>query len=179
MIVPNIIEKHREQIEHLSKRMKNDEYMRILAMCNSFIFQVFERILGTEIVLVEDDFRLVLDEYKSNVITYELEAGIYSFKGLSEAVFNILQPEYELINISIDIEFDDITMKTKLVRKSGIVAIRFVEKSSFSTILGFKPYWYYKHYKEYISQKIGNLSTTNKIHLKCDVSDCSLVDALR
>ena len=49
----------------------------------------------------------------------------------------------------------------------------------FSTILGFILHWDYKHYDEYISQKILNLSTTNKIHLKCDVFDGSIVNCSR
>ena len=69
-------------------------------------------------------------------MTYELQLVIYSFKDLSEALFNILQPEYELFNNSIDIEIDDITMKTKLIVKPGIIATRFDKKSFFSTILG-------------------------------------------
>ena len=48
-------------------------------------------------------------------------------------------------------------MKTKLVVKDGIIAIRFDEISFFSTILGFNPQWDYKHYNEYISQKIVNV----------------------
>ena len=55
-------------------------------------------------------------------------------------------------------------MKTKLVVRPGIIAIRFDEKSFFSTILGFIPCWDYKNYNEYIGQKIVNLSATNKIH---------------
>ena len=70
-------------------------------------------------------------------------------------------------------------MKTKLVVQSGIIAIGFDEKSFFSTILGFTPGWDYKHYNKYISQKIVNLSNTNKIHLKCDVIDGSVVNGLR
>ena len=38
----------------------------------------------------------------------------------------------------------------------------------FKTISRFTSGWDYKHYNEYNSQKIVNLSTTNKIHLKCD-----------
>ena len=53
-------------------------------------FRDFESFLGTEIDLVEDNIRLVLDEYKSSFITYELQPGMYSFKDLSEALFNIL-----------------------------------------------------------------------------------------
>ena len=79
----------------------------------------------------------------------------------------------------IDIEYDDITMKTKLVVRHGVIAIRFDEKSFFSTILGFTPCWDYKHYNEYTSQKTVNLGSTNEIHLKCDVTDGSVVNGLR
>ena len=35
------------------------------------------------------------------------------------------------------------------------------------------------HYKKYISQKIVKLSTTKRIHLKCDVIDGSVVNGVR
>ena len=70
-------------------------------------------------------------------------------------------------------------MKTKLVVKSGIIAIRFDDNSFFSTIPGFTSGRDYKHYNKYISQKIVNLGSTNKLHLKCDVIDGSVVDGLR
>ena len=66
-----------------------------------------------------------------------------------------------------------------MVVKCGIFSIRFDEKSVFTTILGFTPGWDSKHYNEYISQKIVNLSRTNKIHLKYDVIDGSVVDGVR
>ena len=70
-------------------------------------------------------------------------------------------------------------MKTNLVARSGIIAIRFDEKSFFSTILGFTSGWDYKHYNKYTSQKIVNLGSTNKINLKCDCIDGSVVNGLR
>ena len=70
-------------------------------------------------------------------------------------------------------------MKTKLVVKSGIIAIRFDEKSFFSTLLGFTPGWDYKHYNKYASQKVVNLGSTNKIHLKCDCIDGSVLNGIR
>ena len=79
----------------------------------------------------------------------------------------------------INIEFDDITRKTKLVVNIAIIAIMFDEKSFFSSILGFTPGWDYKHYNKYTSQKIVNLGSTNKIHLKCDCIDGSVVNGLR
>ena len=49
----------------------------------------------------------------------------------------------------------------------------------FSTILGFTQGGDYKHYNKYISEKIVNLSNTNKIHLKCDAINGSVVNGLR
>ena len=129
--------------------------------------------------MVEDDVKLVLDEYNSSFNTCELDPGIYTFKDISEALFNILQSDCPGDCNVFVIEYVDINMKTKLDVKSGIIAIRFDEKSFFSTILGFTSGWDYKHYNKYISQKIVNLSNTNKIHLKCDVIDGSVVNGLR
>ena len=70
-------------------------------------------------------------------------------------------------------------MKTKLVVRFGVIAVRFDKKSFFSTILGFIPGWDYKQYNEHIRQKFLNLGSTNKIHLKCDVIDGSVVNDLR
>ena len=176
IIAPIIIKEYNEQV---TKRMNDDGYMDILARYTSSVFQDFESFLRTEVDLVEDDIKLVLDEYNSSFITYELDPGIYSFKDISEALFSILQSDCPGDCNVIVIEYDDINMKTKLVVQSGILAVRFDEKSFFSTILGFTPGWDYKHYNKYISQKIVNLSNTNKIHLKCDVIDGSVVNGLR
>ena len=53
--------------------MKNGEYMRLLAIYSGSIFQHSESFLRAEFDSVEDDIRLVLDEYNSSFITYELE----------------------------------------------------------------------------------------------------------
>ena len=153
--------------------------MNILSIYTSSVLQNFESFLRTQIDLIEDDIKLVLDEYNSSFITYELEPGIYNFKDISEALCNILQPEYPEPSNAINNEFDDITRKTKLVVNSGNIVIRFDVKLFFSTVLSFTPGWDYKHYNRYISQKIVNLSSTNKIHLKCDVIDGSTQDGIR
>ena len=176
IIGPIIIEVYKKQV---TKRMNDEQYMNILARYTSSVFQDFESFLRTQIDLIEGDVKLVLDEYNSSFITYELEPGIYTFKDISEALLIILQIEYPGPSNVINIEFDDITRKTKLVVNIGIIAIRFDEKSFFSTILGFTPGWVYKHYNKYISQKIVNLSNTNKIHLKCDAIDGSIQDGVR
>ena len=176
IIAPIIIEEYKKQV---TKRMKDDKYMFILNLYVNSVFQDFESFLRTQIDLIEDDIKLVLDEYNSNFNTYELTPGIYTFKDISEALYNILQSEYPGPANIIDVKYDDITMKTKLDVNSGIIAIRFDEKSFFSTILGFTPGWDYKHYNKYISQNIVNLSNTNKIHLKCDCIDGTIQDGIR
>ena len=103
----------------------------------------------------------------------------YTFKHVSEALLRILQTKYVGYHNATDNKYDDIAMKTKLVVRAGIIAIRFDEQSFISTIIGFTPHWDYKHYDKYISQKIVNLSTTMEIHLKCDCIDGSVVDGLR
>ena len=176
IIGPIIIEEYEEQV---TKRMNDEQYMNILARYTNSVFQDFESFLRTQIDLIESDIELVLEEYNSNFITYELRPGIYTFKDISEALYNILQSEYPGPGNVIDIEYDDITMKTKLVVRYGIIAIRFDEKSFFSTILGFTSGWDYKFYNKYTSQKFVSLSNTNKIHLKCDIIDGSVVNGSR
>ena len=88
LIGPIIFDEYREQV---TKRMKDDQYMNILARYTSSVFQDFESYLRTQIDLVEDDIKFVLDEYSSSFITYELDPGVYTLKDISEALFNILQ----------------------------------------------------------------------------------------
>ena len=150
LIGPIIIEEYTEEV---SKRMEDTGYMNISVGSTGSVFQDFESYLRTEVDLVEDDIRLVLDKLNSSFITYEIEPGLYNFKDHSESLFKILQPEYPGPSNVIDIENENITKKTKLVVRSGIIAIRFDKKSLFSCILCFKHGWDYKHYNEYISQK--------------------------
>ena len=158
------------------KKMKKGGVMNNLRVYISSIFQNFGSYLRIENDLVEYDIRLILDECSSNFITYEIPPGNHTFKDLSKALFNNLQPEYEIFNNPVDIEIDDINMKTELVVKLCILAIRFDAKSFFSTIPGFSPYWDFKHYNEHISQKIVNISSINKKHFKADVIDGSAVN---
>ena len=84
---PINITEYRNQV---TKGTKDEKYMRILANYVSSIIQESESFLRTEIDLVEDAITLVLDEYGSNFITFELQAGFYTFKDFSEALLMIL-----------------------------------------------------------------------------------------
>ena len=85
--------------------------MNILAIYIDSVFQGFESFLRTQIDLVEDDIKLVLDECNSNFVTFELEPGVYNFNDLSEALFTIVQSEYPGPSNVTDIEYDDSTRK--------------------------------------------------------------------
>ena len=97
--------------------------MKILADYSRSILQDFERYLRTGVLLVEDDFRLGLDDHNSIFITYELQPGVYSFKYHSNVLLNIFQPEYPESSNVIDIEFDGNIMKTKLIVRPSIITV--------------------------------------------------------
>ena len=82
---------NKEYREQVTKRMEDVGYKNTLAGYPSSVLQDFENYLRTEVDLVEDDIRLVLDRNNSSFITYELQPGISTFKDLSEAPLNILQ----------------------------------------------------------------------------------------
>ena len=103
--------------------MKDGKSLSILANYVNSFFQDIESVLRTEVDMVKDDVRWVLVEYNSGFITYEVQPCFYFFKDISEALFNVLQTEYQGPSNVIVIEFDDINMKTKLVVTSGIIAL--------------------------------------------------------
>ena len=53
--------------------MENDEYMKISAGYTRPMSQDFESNLRTDIDLIEDDIRLLLDNGNSSFITYEIQ----------------------------------------------------------------------------------------------------------
>ena len=59
IIPPIIIEEYKKQV---TKRMKYDEYMNIVAGYVRSVFQDFESYLRTEVDLIEEDINLVLEE---------------------------------------------------------------------------------------------------------------------
>ena len=148
-------------------------------------FRNFESYLRNVDGLDEDDIQLILKQYISNFVTYELTPGIYSIQDISKVVFS--KGDHEG---TIRFEYDDINMKTELLLTrfgSTFGTLRFDEKSFFHILLCFTPYWDYKPTNAihadssgvYTSEKTFNLNTIDKIHLKCDVNDGSVVNGIR
>ena len=153
------------------------------------LFRDFESYLRIVVGLDGEDIQLILKQYNSNFITYELTPGIYTIQDISDTI-HTFSGHSEIT----EIEYDDISMKSKIIQKYiggqenfGLGTLRFDENYFFHTLLGFEPYWDYKPTNSnhlpipgvYISDKILNLSTTNKIQLKCNIIDGSLVNGLR
>ena len=166
----------------LSNEKKNkDGYMILLLGYAKSSFRDFESFLRIVVGLDEKDIQLILKEYNSHFITYELTPGIYSIQDISDTIHT-----FSDYMETIQIEYDDNSMKTKNILKyiGGremfiLGTLRFDERSFFHTLLGFTPYWDYKPPGVYTTDKISNLNTINKIHLKCDSIYGNIQDGIR
>ena len=184
---PRIID---EYYKPSHEKISTDGYMILLLGYSNSPFRDFDSYLRIVVGLEEEDIQLILKQYNSHFITYELTPAIYTFQDISDAI-HTFSGHSEIIQI----EYDDISMKTKIILKfknsngkslCGLGTLRFDERSFFHTLLGFSPYWDYKLTNSntpipgvYTSDKILNLNTINKIHLKCDCIDGSIQDGIR
>ena len=184
---PRIID---EFIELSNEKKNSDGYMILLFGYSASSFREFESSLRLVVGLDEEDFQIILKEYNSYFITYELTPGIYAIQDISDAIQTFSGHEE-----SIQLEYDDISMRKTIVlkfknekAKFALGTLRFDKQPFFHTLLGFSPYWDYKPTNSdhvlipgvYPSDKnILNLNTIDKIHLKCDVTDGSIVNGIR
>ena len=178
VLAPRIID---EFIKLSTEKKNTDGYMMLLLAYARSPFRDFEIYLRIVVRLDEEDIQLILKEYNSHFITYELPPGIYSIQDISDTV-HTFTGHME----TIQIEYDDTSMKSKIILKYideqemlVLGTLRFDERSFFHTLLGFIPYWDYKSPGVYTSDKILNLISVNKIPLKCDIINCSVVDGVR
>ena len=112
---------------------------------------------------------------------YSLNPGIYEVVDLNNTLNHIL-PDNEKVNITID----DIKLKSNLNTNQTLL---FTERSFFYTILGFTQSRSYplddidSHYQiiagSYKSDKPINITGIDKIHLKCDCIQGSIVNGVR
>ena len=114
-------------------------------------------------------------------IGYSLNPGIYEIIDLNNTLKHIL-PD----NVEISIRIDDIRLKSNLKINQTLI---FTEKSFFYTILGFtqsRSYplddidgFYQLIAASYKSDKPINITGIDKIHLKCDCIQGSIVNGIR
>ena len=88
--------------------MNTDGYITLLmAYARS---RDFESYLRSVVGVDEDDIQIISKHCNSSFVTYELSPGTYTKKDSSEAVYAMGVHEGTL-----QIEYDDISMKTKLI----------------------------------------------------------------
>ena len=199
--IPHITTKHlddeilgpriiNEYIKLSIEEKNRDGYMILLVGYSASPFRDFESYLRLVVGLDEVDIRLILKEYNSHFITYELTPGIYTIQDISDAIKTFSGHQE-----TIQLEYDDISMRATIVLKIkneknmfALGTLGFDKQSFFHTLLGFSPYWDYKTSNSnhvlipgvYPSDKIiSNLNTIDKIHLKCDCVDGSIQDGVK
>ena len=112
---------------------------------------------------------------------YSLNPGIYEVIDLNNTLKHILPN-----NVKVNITIDDIRLKSNLKVNQTLI---FTEKSFFYTILGFTQSKSYplndidSHYQliagSYKSDRPINITGIDKIHLKCDCIQGSIVNGIR
>ena len=181
IIGPRIIQAYKEI--RSEKPSTDGDFILLMGYARSPV-RDFESYLRIVFGLDGDDIQLTLKQNISNFVTCELSPGVYTIKDFSKADCTMGDHEGTL-----KVEYDDISMKTKLVLTpfvSTFGTLKFDEKSFFNTLLGFAAYWDYKltnaiHSDSpgvYTNDKILYLGTINKIHLKFVVSNGSIMSGL-
>ena len=123
-----------DEYHKLSHEKKNkDGYTILLLNYSRSQFRDFESCLRIRVGLDEEDIQLILKEYKSHFITYQLSPGIYTIKDISDAIHTFSGHSED-----IEIEYNDISMKTKILLKHkdlrenfGLGTLRLDKKSFF------------------------------------------------
>ena len=123
-----------DEYHKLSHEKKNSDGFTILLINYSRSqFRDFESYLRIRVGLDEEDIQLNLKEYNSHFRTYDLTPGIYTIQDISDAVYTF-SGHSEII----EIEYDDISMKTKIILKYkdlrenfGLGTLRFDKKNLF------------------------------------------------
>ena len=153
-------------------------------------FREFESYIRIVVGLNEDDIRVILKQYNSEFITHKIYSCAYTFKDLSEVLSRCFENEFEIRggtrpnhkndkSDSIIIDSDNLSWINKLRLGPQMNVMRFDIKSFLiqSSVLF----------------QIGNIevmvmstivikietSISNKIHLKCDCIDGSVLNGVR
>ena len=114
----------------------------------------------------------------NEIIEINLQPGIYELTDLNTAIeqklryYNQANGEFKINGLSINIEADTISMKSVLTTSNPIYF-----NSKLNELLGFTDTNYIEG--THISEKPVMITTTDKVHLKCDCVDGSIVNGIR
>ena len=186
----NDIELHTEQVRKKGLILIKDYSLSSIDMFKNEILEELKKAKCNDLEDLVYRFQLTYDEIINILdlkyigtkrIGYFIEPYIYNVIDLNKTLRNIL-PD----NVKIDINIDERKYKTDLKINQTLI---FTNKSFFYTILGFTQSrqgplddiqgFYQIIPGSYKSDKPINITGIDKVHLKCDVVDGSIVNGVR
>ena len=186
----NGIELHVEQVRKKGLILINDSSLSSLGMCKDEILEELKNVKYNDLEDLVYRFKLTYDEimdildlkYLPTKRTgYSIEPNIYNVVDLNNTLKNILPN-----NVKIDVTIDERKYKTDLKINQTLI---FTNKSFFYTILGFTqshqgPLNDIEGFCQilpgsYKSDKPINITGIDKVHLKCDCKDGSIMNGTR
>ena len=186
----NGIELHVEQVRKKGLILINDYSLSSLGMFKDEILEELKNVKYNDLVDLVYRFKLTYDEIMDILdlkyiptkrTGYSVEPNIYNVVDLNKTLKNILPN-----NIKIDITIDERKYKTDLKINQTLI---FTNKSFFYTILGFTQSHSYPlddlegFYQlisgSYQSERPINITGIDKVHLKCDCIDGSIMNGTR
>ena len=186
----NGIELHVEQVRKKGLILINDYSLSSLGMFKDEILEELKNVKYNDLEDLVYRFKLTYDEIMDILdlkyiptkrTGYSIEPNIYNVVDLNKTLKNILPN-----NVKIDVTIDERKYKTDLKINQ---TLKFTNKSFFYTILGFTQShqgplndiegFYQILPGSYKSDKPINITGIDKVHLKCNVVDGSIVNGVR
>ena len=186
----NGIELHVEQVRKKGLILMDDYSLSSIGMFKNEILEELKKVEYNDLEYLVYRFKLTYDEIidvldlkyiPTKRIGYSIEPNIYNVTDLNKTLKNILPN-----NVKIDINIDERKYKTDLKINQTLI---FTNKSFFYTILGFTQSHSYPlddiegFYQliagSYKSDKPINITGIDKVHLKCDCIDGSIMNGIR
>ena len=156
-----------DKIKYIISQYKNEEWLNIdentKTLVNTIEIPSFETI----------DLPIMNEK-----IEIKIQPGIYELTDLNTAIeqklryYNQANGEFKINGLSINIEADTISMKSVLTTSNPIYF-----NSKLNELLGFTDTNYIEG--THLSEKPVMITTTDKVHLKCDCVDGSIVNGIR
>ena len=154
------------KIKYIISQYKNEDWLNIAENTKSLVNTI-------QIPSFETIDLPIMNEK----IEIKLQPGIYELSDLKTTIQQKLQyyqdhREYKINGVNINIEADTISMKSVLTTSNPIYF-----NSKLNELLGFTDTNYIEG--THISEKPVMITTTDKVHLKCDCVDGSIVNGIR
>ena len=186
----NGIELHVEQVRKKGLILINDYSLSSLGMFKNEILEELKKVKYNDLEDLVYRFKLTYDEIMDIIdlkyiptkrTGYSIKPNIYNVVDLNKTLKNILPT-----NVKIDVTIDERKYKTDLKINQTLI---FTNKSFFYTILGFTQShqgplndiegFYQILPGSYKSDKPINITGIDKVHLKCDCIDGSIMNGIR